>query len=425
MRTTKQIAKLWKRPSKDGTSFTFYLRFTDLEGKQRCPSLGHCDKRKAEKQRAKKEKELRMRFCQAGSIRLKDFLVDSLKRTGDQIRCSTREEYESAMNDFINVMGNKDFSQITLKDGEYYRQVCLDSGNSPATVAKKITEIKVFFKLALERGQIDDNPLQNLKKPKATKNKIRFYRNSECERMMKAASELVENSNPLTRPQWDLIILFALSTGLRRGEILNCIWDDIDFGEQEVNIEPKENTETTWQWEIKDKDRRSLPLTDELIQLLISHQNRQPEGYPYVFVPPARYDYIQSELRAKGLWKFSDSRLKVVNNFKKDFDKILKKAKVKHGTFHDLRRTAICNWFIHGMSELDVMKLAGHADFDTTHKYYLAATDDLVDRARIAIDSGLCKKLVHLCARPYSQTKEIDKVNKKSLYCKDLKDERP
>jgi hypothetical protein len=34
------------------------------------------------------------------------------------------------------------------------------------------------------------------------------------------------------------------------------------------------------------------------------HRGRQPEGYPYVFVRPARYDYIQQELRAEGKWKF-------------------------------------------------------------------------------------------------------------------------
>ena len=212
--------------------------------------------------------------------------------------------------------------------------------------------------------------------------------------MMKATSEFVQEINPKTRPRWDLMIIFALSTGFRRGEILNCVWEDIDLGEQEVYVEPKRDTDTTWQWEIKDSDRRTLPLTNELTQLLIEHQDRQPEGYPYVFVPPARYDYIQNELRAKGKWKFSDSRLKVVHNFKRDFELIKKRAWIKKGTFHDLRRTAICDWLAQGMTEYDVMKLAGHAQFDTTHKYYLAVRDDLIDRARLATARGLCKKLL-------------------------------
>jgi len=124
--------------------------------------------------------------------------------------------------------------------------------------------------------------------------------------------------------------------------------------------------------------------------MLVDHQARRLEGYPYVFVPPARYDYIQNLLRPKtklrpeGRWTLSDSRLKVVNNFKRSFDKILRRAGIKTGTFHDVRRTAISSWFVNGMSEHDVMVLAGHSNFATTHEFYLAVADDLVDRARQA-----------------------------------------
>ena len=138
---------------------------------------------------------------------------------------------------------------------------------------------------------------------------------------------------------------------------------DFIVEEQTIKVSPKANTEGTWEWLIKDTDWRTLPLTNALTQCLVDHQSRQPEGYPYVFVPPVRYNYIQHELRAKGKWTYSDSRLKVVNNFCPDFRRILQRAGVEIGTFHDLRRTAICNWFKEGMREYDVMKLAGHADF--------------------------------------------------------------
>ena len=123
--------------------------------------------------------------------------------------------------------------------------------------------------------------------------------------------------------------------------------------------------------------------------MLVDHQARRLEGYLYVFVPPARYDYIQSVLRPKGKWTLSDSWLKVVNNFKRSFDKILRKTGVKTGTFHDIRRTAISAWFANGMSEHDVMVLAGHSNFATNHEFYLAVADDLVDRARQASQEAM------------------------------------
>jgi len=52
------------------------------------------------------------------------------------------------------------------------------------------------------------------------------------------------------------------------------------------------------------------------------------------------------------------------------------------------------------MSEHDVMRLAGHASFETTHRFYLAVADDLVDRARAATDAGLGQKLRRICGAP-------------------------
>ena len=57
-------------------------------------------------------------------------------------------------------------------------------------------------------------------------------------------------------------------------------------------------------------------------------------------------------------------------------------------------------WFANGMSEHDVMVLAGHASFATTHKFYLAVADDLVDRARVATAQGLRQKLVRFGTPP-------------------------
>jgi len=101
------------------------------------------------------------------------------------------------------------------------------------------------------------------------------------------------------------------------------------------------------------------PLTEDTARLLANLQNRRPEGYPYVLVPPERYDHIQEKLRKTGRWTLCHAKISIVHNFKRQFDKILAKAGVKKGTFHDIRRTAITNWFYQGLSIYDVMKLAG------------------------------------------------------------------
>ncbi|MHC4061953.1 MAG: tyrosine-type recombinase/integrase [Planctomycetota bacterium] len=394
----KTLVKLNKRPLCGGRKFSYVLRYKDKNGKRRWETLGHTDRRKAEKQRARKEKELGMGYVEPASMRLRDFMDDSLMRTGDQIRESTRRETRAAMNDFIGTIGNIDLQSVTLGHGELYRQACLDRGNSKATVSKKLRAIKRLFKLAVHRKQLDESPLQHIAIPRSPKKRINIYSDSQCRHILKAAEECGPRWNSEKSVRWDLIITVALATAMRRAELLNCTWGDVDFGAQTIEVNPKQDTKETWEWLVKDADHRTLPLTEEIVQMLADYQARQPEGYPYVFVPTTRYDYIQNVVRSKGQWTLTDSRLKVVNNFRRQFHKILKRAGVKRGTFHDFRRTAISMWFANGMSEHDVMVLAGHASFATTHQFYLAVADDLVDRARAATAKGLRQKVVHFGA---------------------------
>ena len=88
--------------------------------------MGHADKRKAERQRVQKEKELRMGVVAPSSMRLSEFVRDSLKRTGDQIRESTRIDYQGAMDDFITLMGNMDITFLGYSTVEEVRTATRD-----------------------------------------------------------------------------------------------------------------------------------------------------------------------------------------------------------------------------------------------------------------------------------------------------------
>ncbi len=421
----KQLVKLNKRPLCNGRKFSYVLRYVDASGKRKWETLGHSDRRKAEKQLAQKEKELQMGYVEPDSMRLRAFTKDSLIRTGGQVRESTRYEIEAAMDDLIETIGNIDFKDVSIAHGETYRQACLDRGNSPATVSKKLRHIKRTFQLAVNRKQLDENPMQHIAMPKSSKKKINIYTDAQCQRIQKASLECADMWDAKTSIKWDLIITVALATAMRRAELMNCTWADIDFDAQTIEVNPKQNTKDTWEWLIKDSDRRTLPLTEEIIQMLADHQAKQPEGYPYVFVPPVRYDYIQNVLRSKDKWTLTDSRLKMVNNFRRQFNIILRKAGVQNGTFHDIRRTAITMWLANGMSEHEVMVLAGHSSFATTHDFYLAVASDLIHRAREATAKGLRQKLVHFGAEANLSQKAVDSTCTNSLYCNDLNLKRP
>jgi integrase len=93
--------------------------------------------------------------------------------------------------------------------------------------------------------------------------------------------------------RWEVLLPVELATGMRRGEILNATWRDANFDNLTMEVDPKKNTDETWEWHIKDSEHRALPLTEDLINMLAAHQNEQSEGFPYVFIPPKRCEVIQ------------------------------------------------------------------------------------------------------------------------------------
>jgi len=71
------------------------------------------------------------------------------------------------------------------------------------------------------------------------------------------------------------------------------------------------------------------------------------------------------------------------------------------------------------------MALAGHSSFATTHEFYLAVADDLIDRARVATAKGLCQKLGCFGTLAFVDQKRVDSRCRKSPYYNDLKLKRP
>jgi len=93
-----------------------------------------------------------MGYVGSGSMRLRDFVKDSLSRTGDQIRESTREEYESAIDDFADTVGSIDYQTVTLEHAQFYRKACFDKGNSPQQLSRNYVKSRLSFKQPLPVG---------------------------------------------------------------------------------------------------------------------------------------------------------------------------------------------------------------------------------------------------------------------------------
>jgi len=255
----QKLVRLRTRPSRDGKTFKYFLDYKDEKGKRRQISLGHANWRKAKMQRDQKERELRMDVTVPQSMRLSSFLRDSERRSRGQVRESTLVERNTAMKHLIEAIGDIDYLKVEQHHGERFTQAYLDRGNSLSTVNKKISGVKRLFQLAVERGQLEKNPFQYVRKRKVPRRKVHVYTDDECDRLVRSAKEFFYHSNWTPCVPWDLLIVVALCTGMRRGELLNTTWWNIDFDKQTIDVSPKKDADQTWEWHIKDADRRTLP----------------------------------------------------------------------------------------------------------------------------------------------------------------------
>ncbi|MCD4830460.1 MAG: tyrosine-type recombinase/integrase [Anaerohalosphaeraceae bacterium] len=173
----------------------------------------------------------------------------------------------------------------------------------------------------------------------------------------------------------------------------------------DVEMKIKQKSDETWIWYIKDTDRRKLPLTNKLVAMLAGLQSSASEHNPYVFVPAERYQAIQRK-REAGNWTVEHGK-RPLNNFNRLFKKILSMAGLCGLTFHDIRRTCLSRWIEKGLSEFEVMNLAGHSTFETTRKFYLAVNNNIVDRARATFDEmPKSDSVANLLQRPFSSNEQ-------------------
>ncbi len=198
----------------------------------------------------------------------------------------------------------------------------------PAYINKIITILKHMFTKALDWELIDEEILKKVRKVKLLKGEIkrlRYLSDEEAER-------LVFNCEPYLKP----IVLTALNTGMRRGEIFGLTWDRVDLKNRIILLDKTKNGE-----------RREVPINDNLYEILNSIVRRL--DVPYVF--------------------FNPKTLKPYDNLKRSFATALSKSHILDFRFHDLRHTFASQLIMKGVDLVTVKELLGHKDIKMTLRY--------------------------------------------------------
>ena len=206
----------------------------------------------------------------------------------------------------------------------------LKNGRKNATVNRYIEALGTLFNIAISNNIAKINPLKQIKKLKQDNHKLRFLTKEE----EKALFEVLNNNRDYL--YFIPIVICALQTGMRKGEILNLKWSNIDFNNRYIEL-----------LQTKSGKSRKIPISDKLMSELLKLKANKISDY--VFTNPyTRTKYI---------------------SIHKGFGEVLKKANIKDFRFHDLRHTAATRMTEVGIDLAVVQEILGHSDVKTTMRY--------------------------------------------------------
>jgi len=245
-------------------------------------------------------------------------------------------------NSLVNPNGHPVESDEDIE--EYTRK-----GARAHTINFEIAALKTIFNVAIKWGYLKENPTKGIKKLKVTDSKaLKFLSIEECQKLLNACP-----------PDLHPIYFTFLNTGMRKAELENLEWDDIDFKRRKIKIRRKEF------WQPKTSERE-IPINHQLFDLLEKLKSKNEDGLDSRFVfPDKNGNQIKTKLRRRLI-------------------KIAKDAGIDGLTkLHTLRHTFASHLVMNGVDLPTVKKLMGHSDIQTTMIYAHLAPDHLekaVDR---------------------------------------------
>ena len=243
------------------------------------------------------------------------------------------------MDEFFKGIELREITPLMIQKFRAWR---LKAGNSKSTANRYLALLKRMFFIAIGEGYAEENPVK----------KVKFFSEKDTlkERILTEDEEarLMQTCSDALRP----ILVTALNTGMRRGEILNLTWSQVDFKTRRIRVE-----------KTKSGGVRHIPINDVLLCELHQLEGNEP-----------------------GFLFFNPETMKPYVDLKKGFKAACRRASIKGMRFHDLRHTFATRLVERGVDLITVKELLGHSSVRITERY----THSNQDRKREAVELLSC-----------------------------------
>jgi integrase len=291
----------------------------------------------------------------------------------NNLKWNSRRYYADMLQRIPDKMKAKALGEITREDARDLAFGVIGKGLSRSTAAGLLRTISAIFNAAsedglyrganpahrpgrilrIDNGQIAEGPGENEDAAETDDAaEVDCMDQQEADHLLTVAEKHFGTLYP--------ILLTALRTAARQGEIVALAWDAIDWKGSFITI--KHTVVNGELQKTKNRKRRRVPMSSKLAAVLQHHKRRAEEAAlaavetmsPYIFPSPTGALMDPSKLR-------------------KEFKAVLRKAKIRGLTFHSLRHTALTTMAENGVPMAALQRIAGHSSIQITAQYYLHA----------------------------------------------------
>ena len=238
----------------------------------------------------------------------------------------------------VPFFGQMRLDAITLPHVREFMKALLAKQLSPKTVLNVMVVLKEMLKHAVQWGYLETNPAQYAERPRGEDQEMQILTPPEIRRLLDAVDEPVRT-----------LILCAVLTGMRRGELLGLQWEDVDLEGHRIFVR-----RALWRAKFvtpkSRRSRRTIDLAPTLRSALARLRSRFQGGLVFC--------------RADG------KPIEPDNFIKREWARALRRANLRRIRFHDLRHTYASLLIAQGAHPKYIQAQLGHASIQTTLDRY-------------------------------------------------------
>lgn len=200
--------------------------------------------------------------------------------------------------------------------------------------------IALLFKFAQQWGWTGSNPVDGVNRITKIRNERTRFLSDEERQALLAACKASENE------QLYPVVVFAISTGARKSEILGLTFNDIDLKRGIAILRDTKNGET-----------RSVPIVKSLGELLTAHLAKIKARYKEMETPPTKP------------WVFPRADGQAPIDIRTSWETARIAAKLSDFRFHDLRHSTASYLAMNGASLVEIADVLGHKTLQMVKRY--------------------------------------------------------